>query len=49
LHPTDHNPFPHPHTEDQLLVNIFLDITENYLHTPKINFWSTYFGYYRKL
>jgi hypothetical protein len=30
LHPTTHNPFPHPHTEDQLLVNIFLDITEKY-------------------
>ena len=24
LHPTAHNPFPHPRTEDQLLVNIFL-------------------------
>jgi hypothetical protein len=24
LHPTAHNSFPHPHTEDQLLVNIFL-------------------------
>jgi hypothetical protein len=27
LHPTTHNPFPHPCTEDQLLVNIFWDIT----------------------
>jgi hypothetical protein len=24
LHPTAHNPFPHPRTEDQLLVIIFL-------------------------
>jgi hypothetical protein len=24
LHPMAHNPFPHPRTEDQLLVNIFL-------------------------
>jgi hypothetical protein len=24
LHPTAHNPFPHPRTEDQLLVHIFL-------------------------
>jgi hypothetical protein len=24
LHPAAHNPFPHPRTEDQLLVNIFL-------------------------
>jgi hypothetical protein len=24
LHPTAHNSFPHPRTEDQLLVNIFL-------------------------
>ena len=24
MHPTAHNPFPHPHTVDQLLVNIFL-------------------------
>jgi hypothetical protein len=28
LHPTAHNSFPHPRTEDQLLVNIFWDITE---------------------
>jgi hypothetical protein len=28
LHPTAHNPFPHPRIEDQLLVNIFWDITE---------------------
>jgi hypothetical protein len=27
LHPTAHNSFPHPRTEDQLLVNIFWDIT----------------------
>jgi hypothetical protein len=27
LHPTAHNPFPHPRTKDQLLVNIFWDIT----------------------
>jgi hypothetical protein len=27
LHPTAHNSFPHPRIEDQLLVNIFWDIT----------------------
>jgi hypothetical protein len=35
LHPTAHNPFPHPHTENQLLVNIFWDITR---HMREIRF-----------
>jgi hypothetical protein len=28
LHPTAHNPFSHPRTEDQLLVNIFFGILQ---------------------
>jgi hypothetical protein len=30
LHPTAHNSFPHPRTEDQLLVNVFFGILHNH-------------------